>query len=287
MLVWIVVVVPISCIVAFMKLFFTQISIDLIYIIFYLNVALRGYNTLDAFRCSFDSNRLLPPSGALVCCFLIPCVVLLKEAYSTEHVHECICLSLAGCLHVHSNKGKQMCSKSKPLCCSKTPHVSIYFTFALVHRQWEEWHLHWKWIGCSECPLISTAVSTSICVDASCSALYNLILPGLTVSIIPDESFQCADWWSLVGLLCQNMWQRGCGLKILNEVRGGHRVENPFLNEHLASWGFGLCGKEICSKMNTCFFFNCELHSLFFFFNAHMIAASHGRILYWCTVNVQ
>lgn len=45
--------------------------------------ALKMYSTVVAFRHGFDSNLLLPPSGALVYCSLIPCVFLLKEAYST------------------------------------------------------------------------------------------------------------------------------------------------------------------------------------------------------------
>lgn len=49
--------------------------------------------------------------------------------------------------------------------------------------------------------------------------------------------------------LPEHVTERPCpGFKTLNELRVGTEQDKAFLNEHLARWGFGWCGKEIFLK---------------------------------------
>lgn len=66
--------------------------------------------------------------------------------------------------------------------------------------------------------------------------------------------------------LPEHVSERPCpGLKTLNELGVGTEQEKPFLNEHLARWGFGCCGKEIFHKHKHVIFKEADFHSGFFF----------------------
>lgn len=91
-----------------------------------------------------------------------------------------------------------------------------------------------------------------------------------------DEKFQRIA-------LPEHVSERPCpGLKTLNELGVGTEQEKPLLNEHLARWGFGCCGKEIFHKHKHVILRKQIFIQVFFFSlpaYAHANVALHVRMM--------